>query len=205
MDRVRLWENDLSSIHTSFTVIVHMQQFQVQCCCVLLKAVPLKLPKGGTCNKQRPSFPLHSPTSHLPFHRLPAASSAPPHPCPPRLLLFPSLSPYFIFTLSNCLLWKLMQHPLLHTHTLHTARKHAVTYTNWLTKKGLKESAQTRRRRDENFFLWLTETVIVFRGNIRAMKQSLLSSCSLRYIWRSNVYIFFIVLWYNLTPGQIFD
>ena len=107
----------------------------------LLPAAKSCSPEGATGrNLQQATavFSLHSPTSRLPFYCLPAAS---PRSCLPHLFPLPSLSPHFIFMLSNCLLWKLMQHPLLHTDThthphthTHTHTDTSSTQTDWLRK-----------------------------------------------------------------------
>lgn len=121
-------------------------------------------------------FSPHSPPSCLPFHCLPAAS---PHSFLPYLFrpLFSSLSPSFIFMLSHCLLWKLLQHPLLdrHTHCTQLDSTHkAHQCTKWLTRKG------PRKKRWHFLYLWVTRAIIVFWASIRAIK--LQSSCSLWYI-----------------------
>lgn len=81
--------------------------FKAPFCCLLLKAVPLKVPQGGNGNKQQPSFPSTYRLLHLPFHCLPAASSASPPPCSAHP--FPFTSPSSPCALSSRLLWVLMQ------------------------------------------------------------------------------------------------
>lgn len=91
---------------------------------------------------------LHSPTSRLPFHRLPAAS---PHPCLPHLFPFSALSLYFFFMLSNCLLRKLMQHPLPYRRT-HPGKRNArrqKAHTDACSAQTDKD--KTRGRGDESF------------------------------------------------------
>lgn len=79
------------------------------------------MPQGGTCNEQRPSFPYTHPllTSHFivfPLLSLPLLIRA--------LLVFCRSPPYLPILFHSCLLWKLMQHPLLHTNTHMHANAH---------------------------------------------------------------------------------
>lgn len=172
------------------------------------KSCSLEGATGRNLQQAATIFSLHSPTSRPPFHCLPAASL---HPfLPYRFSVLFSISLFYFHVEQLPAVKASAASPARQAHTpMRTHRTQLErTHTNTSVHKMTDEERGAHRQEEEAmtlFFLWITQAIIVFWANIRAIKQRLLSSCSLWYIWRSNVYIFFIVQWHNLTLGQIFD
>ena len=190
-----------------------MQQLSLESPFFLLPAVkscsPLEVPRGGTRDRQT-SKPASPPCAHplhaLPLHCLPAASLI----CAFRIFFpFSSPSPRFIFMPSNCLLWRLMQHPTPPTHPpLHTRTRPCIrsqkrkgarcpsTQVDWW--KGSKV-----HRHFFSFALTRARHNCVLKQHRSNETKFIEQFVSPWCIWRSDVYIFFS-LFCGITPHQRF-